>query len=102
MNQPAPTLVEEFGRWTFSYFVREPAHRGEPFFANAEIHEGRVLRARFMLSRSGDHIEMVQRLRSHCEEWAKDRDDPSRIDKRNERTIGDRIKAGQAGEKGVA
>ncbi|BEP41900.1 hypothetical protein GmRootV15_24890 [Variovorax sp. V15] len=46
-------------------------------------------------------VATLQHLRSYCEEYVKDLKDPGRIERRHARTIGDLIKRGQAGEKGV-
>jgi hypothetical protein len=101
MTQPFPTLRESYGRWTFTYYVEAAVRPGMGFTAAAEVHEGTVLKRRFVLSWPAHQDEMTATLRGYCEEYVKDLEDPSRVEKRNERYIGDRIKTGQAGEKGL-
>lgn len=101
MTALTPTLRETFGRWEFTYFIVSPKYLHGPFHASALVHEGGQEMAHFVLSRPEAADEMVRRLRGYCEEWARDREDPERVTLRQRRTIGDCIKAGQAGEKGV-
>lgn len=101
MNGTPPTHREVYSRWTFTYYVYPPARPGTGFLAEAHIREGAAVKRVFMCSRSGPADEMQERLRGWCVEWALDQEDPSRVEKRNQRTIGDRISAGLAGEKGT-
>lgn len=101
MNDLLPTLRETYERWTFTYFVILPPYPGGPCWAQADVHEGMKLKRQFQGSPKGDLDATIQMLRGWCVEYVKDLEDPERIERRNTRTIGDRIKAGQAGEKGV-
>jgi hypothetical protein len=99
---PIPqTPRETYGRWTFLYYLVAKERPGMPFAAQVEVYlDDKQMRV-FMLSQ-GDTVEAMQAaLRHHCEEYVKDVEDPGRVERRNTRTIGDRIKRGQAGEKGV-
>jgi len=97
----APTLRETYERWTFTYYVTLPPYPGGPCCACADVHEGQKHMRQFWGSVQETQVATLQHLRGYCEEYVKDLKDPGRIERRNTRTIGDRIKSGQAGEKGV-
>ena len=100
MTRP-PTLKETYERWTFTYYVTLPPYPGGPCCAVVDVHDGPKHIRQILGTVQETQVATLQHLRSYCEEYVKDLKDPGRIERRHARTIGDLIKRGQAGEKGV-
>ena len=101
MSEVSATHFEVYGRWSFTYYVYPPARPGMGFLAEVHVREGEKVKRIFMESRSGPADKMNQQLRDWAMEYVMDLEDPTRVERRNQRSIGDRALAGLAGEKGV-